>query len=133
MGTQAIAKSGASNSSVDFKPTTNVNATTNVKFDDLASAIEKNAELTDKRNREIAKSSYEIAQKKINTDKEIAQAKAKIELQNKDIDAANLSLKNKDIEQKALMTKSIIFVSIFTGAIYVFSKSKNTKKKKEKK
>ena len=64
MGTQAISKSGASNSSVEFKPVTNVNATTNVKFDDLASAIEKNAELTDKRNREIAKSSYEIAQKK---------------------------------------------------------------------
>ncbi len=146
MGTQAIANSGDSTSSVVFKPETNVKATTNVSFDDLAKAIEKNAELTDKRNRDIARSSYEIAQEKLNADREISQAnqniknkeistRAKIELQNKKVDVANLSLKNKDIEQKALMTKSIIFISIFGSAIFVFMKSKkdSTIKKKGKK
>ncbi len=134
MGTQAIANSGDSTSSVVFKPTTNVKATTNVSFDDLAKAIEKNAELTDKRDRDIARSNYEIAQANQNIKNKEISTRAKIELQNKKVDVANLSLKNKDIEQKALMTKSIIFISIFGSAIFVFMKSKkdSTKKKGKK-
>ncbi len=148
MGTQAISSTGASTSNVDFKPTTNMLSNTNITFDSLANAIKKNAELTDKRNRDIAKSSYDIEQKKINANKEIAQVDQAIK--NKEIDTkknidilksqedknmrvAELSLADKEIERKALLTKSIIFISVFTGAIYVFAKAKKSENKKGKK